>query len=285
RGELAGERITRLVLLDAAYGWQPSDGRVELILGDIADPALVERAVGPDTAAVFHLAAVVSGAAEADFDLGMRSNLDGTRLLLERLRRCAAPARLVFASSVAAFGGALPDVLDDSTTALPQTSYGTQKVIGEYLISDYSRKGYLDGRSLRLPTFVVRERHPARAAERPGLGMPGERRNRRLAAFSPARGRGLHPCAGIARVGMGREPGPESSRHHRLGARDAGCARACGRPEGGGARGFQARCAHPGDRADLAGALPHAARARHGVPARRAHGDGAARLHRGREHQ
>jgi len=156
RGELAGERITRLVLLDAAYGWQPSDGRVELILGDIADPALVERAVGPDTAAVFHLAAVVSGAAEADFDLGMRSNLDGTRLLLERLRRCAAPARLVFASSVAAFGGALPDVLDDSTTALPQTSYGTQKVIGEYLISDYSRKGYLDGRSLRLPTIVVR---------------------------------------------------------------------------------------------------------------------------------
>ena len=132
--------------------------------GDVAERAVVERTVTPDTGSVFHLAAVVSGAAEADFDLGMRANLEGTRLLLERLRGCTRPARMVFASSVAAFGGELPPVLDDSTTPMPQTSYGTQKVVSEYLISDYSRKGFVDGRSLRLPTIVVRPGKPNAAA-------------------------------------------------------------------------------------------------------------------------
>jgi len=113
---------------------------------------------------VFHLAAVVSGAAEADFDLGMRVNLKGTELLLAQMRKCAQPPRLVYTSSVAAFGGELPAVLDDSTIANPQTSYGTQKVIGEYLVSDYSRKGFIDGRSLRLPTIVVRAGKPNAAA-------------------------------------------------------------------------------------------------------------------------
>jgi nucleoside-diphosphate-sugar epimerase len=83
-------------------------------------------------------------------------NLDGTRRVLECARKCIRPPRLVFSSSVAAFGGALPEVLDDSTTPAPQTSYGSQKVMGEYLVSDFSRKGYIDGRSLRLPTIVVR---------------------------------------------------------------------------------------------------------------------------------
>jgi nucleoside-diphosphate-sugar epimerase len=122
----------------------------------------------PDTDAVFHLAAVVSGAAEADFDLGMRVNYKGMELLLAQMRKCrkenAPPARLVYTSSVAAFGGDLPAVLDDSTIANPQTSYGAQKVIGEYLVSDYSRKGFLDGRSLRLPTIVVRAGKPNAAA-------------------------------------------------------------------------------------------------------------------------
>jgi nucleoside-diphosphate-sugar epimerase len=86
----------------------------------------------------------------------MRANLEGTRLLLERLRRCAKPPRVVFSSSVAAFGGEMPEVIDDATIANPQTSYGAQKVIGEYLLADYSRKGFLDGRALRLPTIVVR---------------------------------------------------------------------------------------------------------------------------------
>ncbi|MFZ1907701.1 MAG: D-erythronate dehydrogenase [Burkholderiales bacterium] len=170
RGKLTGpegseRRISRIVLLDGAFpAAMPSDPRLEIVSGDIAERAVVERVVMPDTGSVFHLAAVVSGGAEADFDLGMRVNLEGTRLLLERMRQCARPPCLVFASSVAAFGGELPPVLDDSTTPLPQTSYGTQKVVSEYLISDYSRKGFLDGRSLRLPTIVVRPGKPNAAA-------------------------------------------------------------------------------------------------------------------------
>ena len=160
RGELGGRKIARLTLFDTAFPvGSPADSRVEAAKGNVA-----EISIDPDTAAVFHLAAVVSGAAEADFDLGMRANLEGTRRVLEQARRCARPPRLVFSSSVAAFGGKLPAVLDDSTIAAPQTSYGTQKVIGEYLIADYSRKGYVDGRSLRLPTIVVRAGRPNAAA-------------------------------------------------------------------------------------------------------------------------
>ena len=157
--------LTQLVLLDAAFpDDMPLDPRLEVVRGDVSDAATVARVLTPDTASVFHLAAVVSGAAEADFDLGERVNLEGTRRLLECARRCTRPPRLVFASSVAAFGGALPPVLDDSTTPTPQTSYGTQKVIGEYLIADMSRKGFIDGRSLRLPTVVVRPGKPNAAA-------------------------------------------------------------------------------------------------------------------------
>ena len=114
-----------------------------------------------------HLRYQVSGGAEADFDLGYRVNLDGTRALLEACRKLAAPPKVVYASSVAAFGGKLPDVLDDSTTPTPQTSYGTQKVIGEYLLADWTRKGMADGRSLRLPTIVVRPGKPNLAAPAP----------------------------------------------------------------------------------------------------------------------
>lgn len=166
RGTLAGphgeaRKIVRLVLVDRAFPADlPKDARLETLAGDISDARFAARAIAPDTTSIFHLAAVVSGAAEADFDLGMRVNLEGIRNVLERSRRicdtAAPPPRLVFASSVAAFGGELPAVLDDATTPAPQTSYGSQKVIGEYLVGDYSRKGYIDGRSLRLPTIVVR---------------------------------------------------------------------------------------------------------------------------------
>ena len=153
---------THVRLLDVAF--PPGlEAKFECLAGDVASPEVIARAVdGVD--AIFHLAAVVSGGAEADFDLGYRVNLDGTRLLLEACRKLAKPPRVVFTSSVAAFGGALPDVLDDSTTPTPQTSYGTQKVIGEYLIADYTRKGMIDGRSLRLPTIVVRPGKPNAAA-------------------------------------------------------------------------------------------------------------------------
>jgi len=157
RGPLASYKFARLTLVDQAFpAGLPEDPRLATLAGDISDPKFAARAIAPDTGSVFHMAAVVSGAAEADFDLGMRVNLQGMRNVLEQARNCAQPPRLVFASSVAAFGGELPKVLDDSTTPAPQTSYGSQKVIGEYLVSDFSRKGYVDGRSLRLPTIVVR---------------------------------------------------------------------------------------------------------------------------------
>lgn len=159
---VAREPSAQVTLLDTAF--PPGlEKRFTCIAGDVASRDGLERALGTDTDAVFHLAAVVSGGAEADFDLGYRVNLDGTRLLLEACRKHGKP-KVVFASSVAAFGGELPEVLDDSTTPTPQTSYGTQKVIGEYLVADFTRKGMIDGRSLRLPTIVVRPGRPNLAA-------------------------------------------------------------------------------------------------------------------------
>ena len=162
--------ISQIKVFDAAFA-PNSDSRLQCVTGDIADPASVAAALDADTAAVFHLAAVVSAHAEAEFDVGYRVNLDGTRNLLEACRKLKAPPRLVFASSLAVFGGKLPPVVDDSITPAPQTSYGTQKVIGEYLVNDYSRKGFLDGRSLRLPTIVVRSGKPNLASTSFASGM------------------------------------------------------------------------------------------------------------------
>ncbi|MDH5536716.1 MAG: NAD-dependent epimerase/dehydratase family protein, partial [Betaproteobacteria bacterium] len=157
--------LTELVLVDRVFPPERlEDSRVQYETGDVGDVSLLRRVVAADTGAVFHLAAVVSAGAEADFDLGMGVNVDGTRAVLEAGRRLAAPPRLVFTSSVAAFGGDLPNVVLDWTAATPQSSYGTQKVIGELLVNDYSRKGYSDGRTVRLPTIVVRPGKPNRAA-------------------------------------------------------------------------------------------------------------------------
>jgi len=170
RGRLTGAdgkeaAITRLTLFDMAFpATLPQDPRLETIAGDISAPGMLAKVVTPDTQSIFHLASVVSSGAEADFDLGWRVNLDGARTLLELARNCAKPPRFLFSSSVAAFGGDLPGVLDDSTTPNPQTSYGAQKVCCEYLVTDYTRKGYIDGRSLRLPTIVVRPGKPNLAA-------------------------------------------------------------------------------------------------------------------------
>jgi nucleoside-diphosphate-sugar epimerase len=163
-------QITGVKVFDAAFPPNP-DPRLECIKGDIAELEQVENAMDRDTASVFHLAAVVSAHAEQDFDMGYRVNLDGTRNLLEASRDMDAPPRLVFASSLAVYGGALPPVVDDSVTPAPQTSYGTQKVIGEYLVNDYSRKGMIDGRSLRLPTIVVRPGKPNLASTSFASGM------------------------------------------------------------------------------------------------------------------
>ena len=162
--------ISQIKLFDAAFPPNP-DPRLQCVKGDIADLDRVEAVLDRDTASVFHLAAVVSAHAEAEFDVGYRVNLDGTRNLLEACRDLDAPPRLVFASSLAVFGGKLPPVVDDSTTPTPQTSYGAQKVIGEYLVNDYSRKGMIDGRSLRLPTIVVRPGKPNLASTSFASGM------------------------------------------------------------------------------------------------------------------
>ena len=162
--------ISAVTLFDTAF--PPNcDPRLKCISGDIAQSGALAAAMDADTHSVFHLAAVVSAGAEADFDLGYRVNLDGTRYLLEACRKLQSPPRLVFASSLAVFGGKLPAVVDDSITPTPQTSYGAQKVIGEYLVGDYSRKGFIDGRSLRLPTIVVRPGKPNLASTSFASGM------------------------------------------------------------------------------------------------------------------
>jgi len=158
--------IEELVLFDNAPSALPlpDDRRVRVVTGDIADRDTAQRLILPGTDAVFHLAAIVSGQAEADTDLGFRVNLDGTRAVLDACRALGTAPRLVFASSLAAYGGALPPEVGDDTPLNPQTSYGTQKAIGELLVNDYSRKGFIDGRALRLPTVVVRPGLPNRAA-------------------------------------------------------------------------------------------------------------------------
>jgi D-erythronate 2-dehydrogenase len=142
----------------------PDDRRLRLVTGDIADRVTVRGVVAPGTNAVLHLAAVVSGEAEADTDLGYRVNLDGTRAVLDACRALGTCPRVVFTSSLAVYGGTLPPTVGDDTPLTPQTSYGTQKAIGELLVNDYSRKGFVDGCALRLPTVVVRPGRPNRAA-------------------------------------------------------------------------------------------------------------------------
>ena len=160
------DRADELVLFDNAASALPlpDDKRVRVVTGDIADRATVAALIGPGTDAVFHLAAIVSGQAEADPDLGYRVNLDGTRAVLDACRALGSAPKVVFASSLAVYGGTLPPEVGDDTALNPQSSYGTQKAIGELLVNEYSRKGFVDGRALRLPTVVVRPGRPNRAA-------------------------------------------------------------------------------------------------------------------------
>jgi len=159
------QSIRELVLMDIAV---PADSfpnpKVRYAIGDVASPKFIAETLSDDTDGIFHLAAVVSGAAEADFDLGMRVNIDGTRSLLEACRHQQKPARFLFASSVAVFGAPLPEVVTDATMPAPQSSYGIQKLIGELLVSEYSRKGFIDGRTIRLPTVIIRPGKPNAAA-------------------------------------------------------------------------------------------------------------------------
>ena len=169
RGSLKDEHgkpqaITELVLLDVVHGSDFGDARVRTEVGDIAERSVLERVIDDRTSAIFHLAAIVSGQAEADFDLGMRINLDASRLLLETCRQRGHAPRVVFTSSVAVYGGDLPAVVQDDTALNPQSSYGAQKAIAELLLNDYTRRGFVDGRVLRLPTISVRPGKPNAAA-------------------------------------------------------------------------------------------------------------------------
>ncbi|HEY1795135.1 MAG TPA: D-erythronate dehydrogenase [Stellaceae bacterium] len=163
---LEQDKADELVLFDNAPSALPlpDDKRVRVVTGDIADRATVSALIGPGTDAVYHLAAIVSGQAEADTDLGYRVNLEGTRAVLDACRALGSVPKVIFASSLAVYGGALPHAVGDDTTLTPQSSYGTQKAIGELLVNDYTRKGFVDGRALRLPTVVVRPGLPNRAA-------------------------------------------------------------------------------------------------------------------------
>ncbi len=156
--------ITRLTLLDMVAAQGFADPRVNIVTGDVSDAATLARVVTPSVQSIFHLAAVVSGEAEADFELGMRINLDSTRLLLEQARKNGNRPRVVFTSTVAVFGGDMPPKVLDSTPATPQGSYGTQKAMCELMVSDFTRKGFIDGRSLRLPTISVRPGKANKAA-------------------------------------------------------------------------------------------------------------------------
>jgi len=166
--------IASITLADVVPAAPLHDARVRSIVGDLGDAGVLAEAIPRDTDSVFHLAAVVSGQAEAEFDVGMRVNLDTTRALLERCRTLASPPKLVFTSSLAVYGGPLRDPVPDDAPLNPQASYGAQKTIGEYLVYDMTRRGFVDGRSLRLPTITVRPGKPNRAASSFASGIVRE---------------------------------------------------------------------------------------------------------------
>ncbi len=165
-GGLNGKPIARLSLVDVVAPEAPDGfgGTVACTAADLSAPGEAALMVADKPDVVFHLAAIVSGEAEADFERGYRINLDGTRYLLEAIRVQAYMPRVVFTSSVAVFGAPLPDRIPDDLALTPLTSYGTQKAIGELLLADYSRRGFLDGIGLRLPTICIRPGAPNRAA-------------------------------------------------------------------------------------------------------------------------
>jgi len=161
-GRLGDAELDRLTLVDVVAPDSPASG--EAWAGDLADPADAQRLVDARPDVIVHLAAVVSGEAEADFDKGYRVNLDGTRALLEAVRAAGYAPRLVLASSIAVFGAPLPNPIPEDFATLPLTSYGTQKAIDELLLADYSRRGFVDGVGIRLPTICIRPGAPNKAA-------------------------------------------------------------------------------------------------------------------------
>src|SRR5882672_6714034 len=166
-GKVGGEEIGALTLHDVVPPAAPAGARfkTECVTSDLSAPGEAEKLMAGRPDLIFHLAAIVSGEAEADFEKGYRINLDGSRRLFEAVRKVGGgyQPRLVFTSSIAVFGAPFPEAIGDEFLNAPLTSYGTQKAIGELLLSDYSRRGFFDGVSLRLPTVCVRPGKPNRA--------------------------------------------------------------------------------------------------------------------------
>jgi len=162
RGHFKGKSITRITLADIVM--PPATAGCDTMVCDITNPASVAAAIPAGTDVIYLLAAIVSAHAEAEFEAGMQINLQGTMAVLERARALGTKPTLVFSSSIAVFGGEAPNPITDHVVLNPQTSYGTQKAIGEMLVQDYARKGFIDGRAFRLPTISMRPGKPNRAA-------------------------------------------------------------------------------------------------------------------------
>jgi len=167
-GALNGKPIDKFTLIDVSAPQKPQGftGSVATSAGDIADAAAARSAVAARPDVIFHLAAVVSGEAELDFEKGVHVNLDGSRALIEAIRATGESyrPRLVFTSSIAVFGAPFPETIADDFHLTPLTSYGTQKAIVELLLADYTRRGFLDAIGIRLPSIVVRPGRPNKAA-------------------------------------------------------------------------------------------------------------------------
>lgn len=166
-GALGGREITRVTLHDIVEPTAPAGApfAVKTLASDFSQPGEAEKLVAERPDVIFHLAAIVSGEAEADFEKGYRINLDGTRYLFDAVRAIEGYVpRLVFTSSIAVFGAPFPEAIGDEFFTTPLTSYGAQKAIGELLLADYTRRGFFDGIGIRLPTICVRPGKPNKAA-------------------------------------------------------------------------------------------------------------------------
>jgi nucleoside-diphosphate-sugar epimerase len=163
-GAVAGRKVSKLTLVDVFAPTLPAGIPTEAWAADLALPGEAAKMLAGKPDLIFHLAAIVSGEAEADFEKGYRINLDGTRLLFEAIRHAGHAPRVIFTSSIAVFGAPFPAAIEDEFHLTPLTSYGTQKAIGELLLADYSRRGIFDGVGIRLPTICIRPGLPNKAA-------------------------------------------------------------------------------------------------------------------------
>ncbi len=200
QGSLCGRPVSEMVLLDAAFRAPPKDSRVRHVTGDIGDRATVAGAIGARCDVIFHLASMVSGECELRFDDALRVNLDGGRNVFEAARAAEGRPRVIFASSVACYGGLdMTQPMSDVTKQLPQTTYGMTKAICELMVNDYTRKGWMDGRTVRLPTVIVRPGKPNAAASSWASGMFREPLNGEPCLL-PVRRDQAHPMTGYRTV-------------------------------------------------------------------------------------